>query len=107
MIVSHNLTQYETDVTNYKEWTNEERESIEAIFIVMNTFKANFTSEDAAKIGIATAKSCGETEIPWFAPLAFWGVCTVVGVLTAGVAGIACAGLVAARIAYCNYQLQN
>ena len=42
----------------------------------------------------------------WWAPLGFWGVCTVVGVLTAGIAGIACAGLVAARVSYINYQNQ-
>jgi len=107
IFVSHDLSKYELDVMNYKQWTNEEQASIEAIFIVMKTFKDNFTEDDAAKIGLVTAKTCGETEIPWFAPLAFWGVCTVVGVLTVGIAGVACAGLVAARISYCNYQLQN
>jgi hypothetical protein len=42
----------------------------------------------------------------WLAPLAFLGVCTWLGVLTVGIAGIACAGIIAAIVSYSNYQNQ-
>lgn len=80
--------------------------AIEAIFIVLETIKDNFTEEDAAKINPTMTKEASRTDGPWWAPLGLWGVCTVVGLLTAGIAGIACAGLVAARVSYLNYQNQ-
>ncbi|MEN8666061.1 MAG: hypothetical protein ABF304_01350 [Flavobacteriaceae bacterium] len=42
----------------------------------------------------------------WLAPVAFWGIYTWLSVLTVGIAGIACAGLIAAMVSYCNYQNQ-
>lgn len=52
------------------------------------------------------SKEASKTGGAWWAPLGLWGVCAVVGLLTVGIAGIACTGLVAARVSYLNYQNQ-
>ncbi|MDA0278434.1 MAG: hypothetical protein O2831_06870 [Bacteroidetes bacterium] len=102
--VNDNLELYKENVVNFSEWNNDQLNAIEAIFVVLETIKDNFTLEEAAKFNQTIYKeSCGDGGA-WWAPLALWGVCTVVGVLTVGIAGIACAGLVAARVSYCNYQ---
>jgi PhoPQ-activated pathogenicity-related protein len=98
------LQVYQQNVTNYANWDNDQLAAIEAIFVVLNTFKNNFTAEDAARFN--EALSLETNRGPWWTPLALWGVCATVGLLTAGVAGVACAGLVAARLSYLNYQDQ-
>lgn len=104
--VDNNLELYKENVVNFSEWNNDQLIAIEAIFIVLETIKDNFTEEDAAKINQTMSKEASKTGGAWWAPLGLWGVCTVVGLLTAGIAGIACAGLVAARVSYLNYQNQ-
>lgn len=79
--------------------------AIEAIFVVLETINDNYTEEEAARFNQTMSRESSEGWA-WWAPLGFWGVCTVVGVLTAGIAGIACAGLVAARVSYIKYQNQ-
>jgi PhoPQ-activated pathogenicity-related protein len=99
------LEVYQQNVTNYANWDNNDQlAAIEAIFVVLNTFKNNFTAEDAARFN--EALSLETNRGPWWTSLALWGVCATVGLLTAGVAGVACAGLVAARLSYLNYQDQ-
>lgn len=103
--VNDNLELYKENVINFSEWNNDQLIAIEAIFVVLETIKDNFTEEEAARFNqTMSSESCDGGA--WWAPLGFWGVCTVVGVLTVGIAGIACAGLVAARVSYCNYQNQ-
>lgn len=103
--VNDNLELYKENVINFSEWNNDQLIAIEAIFVVLETIKDNFTEEEAARFNQTMSREPCEGGA-WWAPLGFWGVCTVVGVLTVGIAGIACAGLVAARVSYCNYQNQ-
>ena len=103
--VNDNLELYKKNVINFSEWNNEQLIAIDAIFVVLETIQDNFTEEDAARFNKFMSKE-SDSEGAWWAPLAFWGVCTVVGVLTVGIAGIACAGLVAAKASYNNYQNQ-
>lgn len=98
--VNDNLELYKENVINFSEWNNDQLTAIEAIFVVLETIKENFTQEEAARFNQTMSRGA------WWAPLGFWGVCTVVGVLTVGIAGIACAGLVAARVSYINYHNQ-
>ncbi len=103
--VNDDLGVYKQNVINFSEWNNDQSIAIEAIFVVLETVKENFTEEDAARFNQTMSREA-KTEGAWWAPLGFWGVCTVVGVLTVGIAGIACAGLIAARVSYLNYQNQ-
>jgi hypothetical protein len=104
--VNNNLELYKENVVNFSEWNNDQLIAIEAIFIVLETIKDNFTEEDAAKINQTMSKEASRPGGAWWAPLGFWGVCAVVGLLTVGIAGIACAGLIAARVSYLNLQNQ-
>lgn len=104
--ISNNLELYQQNVTDFAVWNNDQLAAIEAIFIVLNVIKKNFSQADAAKFNKSLGNDVFNKDGAWWAPLAFWGVCTVVGVLTVGIAGIACAGLVAARVSYLNYQNQ-
>ncbi len=104
--VNDNLELYKENVIHFSEWNNDQLTAIEAIFVILETVKENYTEEDAARFNQTMYKESCSGKGPWWAPLAFWGLCTVVGVLTIGIAGVACAGLIAARISYCNYQNQ-
>ena len=104
--VNDDLDIYKENVLSFSNWDNDQVMAIEAIFVVLETIKDNFTQEEAARFSQTMSKAACEGGA-WWAPLGFWGVCTVVGVLTVGIAGIACAGLVAARVSYCNYQNQQ
>ena len=102
--VDDNLQLYKKNVINFYEWNSEQLIAIEAIFVVLETIKDNYTEEEAAIFNQAMSIESSSEGEAWWAPLALWGVCTVVGVLTVGIAGVACAGLVAARLSYINYQ---
>jgi hypothetical protein len=104
--VNNDLEIYRANVISFSQWNNNQLNAIEAIFIVLETVKDNFTAEDAKKVNLNMSKQAAKGGGAWWAPLGFWGVCTVVGVLTVGIAGIACAGLIAARVSYLNYQNQ-
>lgn len=80
--------------------------AIEAIFVVLETIKNNFTKEEARLSQTMPRRFCGDDSWAWWATLGFWGICTVVGAITVGIAGIACAGLEATGTSYCNYQNQ-
>lgn len=104
--VNDNLELYKENVISFSEWNNNQLMAIEAIFVVLETIKNNFTEEEARLSQTMSRGFCGDDSGAWWAPLGFWGICTVVGVITVGIAGIACAGLVAAGTSYCNYQNQ-
>lgn len=88
---------------NFRNWDQDQLIAIHSIFVVLKTVKDYYNGEENFLHGQdASLISLGA----WWAPIGFWGICTVVGVLTVGVAGIACAGLVAVSGAYINYQNQ-
>ena len=66
-------------------------------FVISKTVKDNYSEEDAAKFNQTMSKKSCSGKGAWLAPLAFWGVCTWLGVLV-GIAGIACAGLIVAIV---------
>ena len=90
---SDDLETFKENVVNYANWSHDQLVGIEASFVVMETLKDDFESNQNSRSA-------------WWAPLGYAGICLVVGLLSLGVAGAACGILFAAGQAAANYQQQ-
>jgi hypothetical protein len=87
---SDDLNTYKQDVLNYSNWNNDQLTSIEASFIVMTTIQDDYYSSSEEKQALYHSYSKNSKRAAWWAPIAFAGICLVVGVLSVGIAGAAC-----------------
>ena len=106
LYVSDDLDTYKENVFNFTTWNDQQFGTIEAIFVVLETLQENFTLDDISSINPSLITlECGQGA--WWAPLGFYAMCITVGLVSFGLAGAVCAGLIAARSSYCNYQMQH